>query len=209
MDFQLRILGETEMLIVKRMIPAVAAAMFTLPAYAQMPISAEVVLGNYSHEPEGFSSERDIGFGVRAALQANENIAFEVGYQSFGEASYKEEFSTSSYSERVNLDIDIKALTLGLKASTAVSPSLSLNGRIGLAFWDADIDAGYEVDYYSSYRDEVSEAESSSEDGNDIYFGFGLDYQVAPKVYVSASYTRMDADDYEVSGLQAGVGMRF
>lgn len=202
-------LGETEMLTVKRIIPAVAAAIFTLPAYAQMPLSGEIILGNYSHKPDGFSGDRDIGFGIRAALQANKNIAFEVGYQSFGEASYQDEYYTSSYSVRESLDVDIKAFTLGLKASTAVNPKLSLNGRIGFAFWDADLDANYEIDYSSLYVSDQNITESASEDGSDIYFGFGLDYQVASKVYLSASYMRLDADDYELSGLQAGVGMRF
>lgn len=193
----------------KRIIPAFVAAIFALPVYAGPSASAEILAGHYSHKPDGWDRSTNTGLGIRAAIHANENIALEVGYQRFGKGSWS--YSESSYlgTSSENIDITLNALTLGLKGSKNLNSKLSLNGRLGMAFWDADIDYNYQYDYVSSYIEDDKVTASETEDGHDIYFGIGVDYQITSKLYASASYTQLNADDYKISGFQVGLGMNF
>lgn len=182
----------------KLLLPALTATLLATPALAQSPFSAELLLGNYSHKPEGLSSESDTGFGIRGTFQFHKNFAAEVSYQDAGEADF-DGFILIANGTPAKINADISAITLGIKGSYPVTEQFSLNARAGFALWDADMEL-------SSGGSPVL---SESEDGTDLYLGFGAEYAFNSNVYTGLAYQYIDADYYEVTGFQLSLGYRF
>lgn len=192
-------------------IVAVAAMSFLAPlALAQESASVEVLLGAYSQKAEfdGFSSstENTIGFGVRGGYQFHRHFAIEAAYLHFGEAEWS---YIDDWGDAINEKADLSALSIGIKASYPINGLASIHGRLGLARWDIDYsfaDAGYPEDNFSA-----------SDDGVDLYFGFGGEYNLTQNLYAGVEYSYMKADagfmgesfDYIVSGFQGYIGYRF
>ncbi|RXE98129.1 outer membrane beta-barrel protein, partial [Pseudoalteromonas phenolica] len=92
-----------------------------------------------------------------------------------------------------------------------------VNGRLGIAAWDLKAES---TDSY--YPDKV---EKGSEDGNDLYYGFGFKYLASDNIYLGLEYTvtNMSSDktekdgeftgkvniDYDVSNFAIFVGVNF
>lgn len=194
----------------KKILPLALAAAMTTPAFAQSPFSAEVLLGNYSNKAEfggqSGSSESSTGVGLRGVWTFHPNFAIEGAYQNFGEAKWQEIDAGDLLTEKV----ETSALTLGVKGVYPINERFSLHARIGLAFWDIDVeftDSGFPQDNFSF-----------SDDGNDVYFGLGGEYQINSNFYAGVAYNYLKADisvlgiasvDYTINGVQAYIGYRF
>lgn len=195
----------------KKFFPFAVAALFCAPVVDASPLSGEIILGSYSNKAEfageSSGSESSTGIGLRGVYQFNENVAAEAAWLNFGEAKWQE---VDEWGDLLTDKVTARALTFGIKGIFPVNDKFSLNARLGLALWDIDwkyTDSGWPQDNISF-----------SEDGSDLYFGFGGEFQLTPQVYIGAAYNHLKADisllglvsiDYTINGFQGYVGYRF
>jgi OmpA-OmpF porin, OOP family len=165
-----------------------------ISAAAESNFSGEVLLGIADQKltAEDFStSGDDTSFGVRGAFQLSKNFALEVAYRNNGETSDK---YVDDFGDNINDMLSSTELNLGVKAIIPVSDVFSFNGRLGFSMWDAKVE---ETD--SAFPGETFKA---SDDGNDLYYGVGIQYSISSKVFIGAEYlvTKMEVSDNGVSG---------
>lgn len=170
--------------------------------------AAELMIGFADQSTEianyGSTSGDDISFGLRGVYSFNENIAIEVAFQDYGET---DDTYIDSYGDTINDRISASALTAGVKGSVPIQGGLSLSARIGLSSWDVDI---RETDSASP-----GEVYGGSDDGSDLYYGVGLQFDLNDAVYVGAEYTitemglSIGSADHEVKNLGLFVGYSF
>ena len=67
-----------------------------------------------------------------------------------------------------------------------------------MAFWDA-----------TATISDGSTTLSATNDGEDIYFGFGANYMFSDTSYATVDYLTTDADGSDVSVVSIGIGMMF
>lgn len=153
----------------------------TLPAMAESKFSAELLLGQADQESDvaGFKlgSGDDMSYGIRGSYLANKNIALELAYQNYGETdkSYPEEGGTTSEM------LSSSAITLGVKGILPFDNGFSLHARAGLSVWD------YKVAVTNTAF--LEEGVSLKDDGNDLYYGIGMQYAINPQLSIGAEYT--------------------
>lgn len=184
---------------------------FTTPALAaESKFSAELLLGTADQESEingfGSISGDDTSMGVRGVFTLNENVAFELAFQDYGEMSdsFEDEFG-----DTINDKVSTDAINFGAKGIIPLGNGLSLNGRVGLSLWDTELK---ETD--SSAPGQVF---SADDDGNDLYFGLGAQYAINRQVNIGIEYTMTEMDvsilgisvDHEVKNLSLSVGVAF
>lgn len=111
----------------------------------------------------------NIDKGRRAALgyRLNPQLAMEFGYNNFDHTRRHSGLSS---------DIDLSGYTVGLKGFLPLSDRAELWGSMGLFFWD--------LDHNSS-----SLTDNRFEEGEDIYFGFGINLHLNEQLYAGFGYS--------------------
>jgi len=174
-----------------------------LPVLAESNFSGELLVGRADQKSlvdgYGDTSEADLSLGIRAALKVNPNIAFELAYQDYGTAE--------DSIETISTEVSSSAVNLGIKGIVPFEGGFSLHGRIGLSLWEAEIKAS------------SSGATAKADDnGSDLYYGMGFQYDISPVFVVGLDYAYTDMDvslnrfpnvDHEVKNLSLSLGYKF
>lgn len=173
---------------------AILLASMAMPSFASVDTTAfsgEVLLGYANHDVSGAPySDNVFSYGIRGAYQVNDNFAIEASYQELGEAEDNVADST--------LKVDVSALMLGIKGMYPLQNGFSVVGRLG----------------FSSLTLDLSDSSGSiSDDGTELYFGLGAQYDINEQFYVGAEYSFVSADidpiDYDIGNFVLSAGMRF
>jgi hypothetical protein len=131
--------------------------------------------------------DKDTSFSIAGGVQVNQHVAFEAGYSDFGEAKVSNGFSSASYSA--------DAIQLSVLGLLPLSDKAGLTGRFGIDLWDGTI----------KYTNVPGLGTGSvSEDGTDIYFGFGAYINVVEKAKLYFELQRHDIDDIDVDVVSIG-----
>ena len=160
-------------------------ASLSVPALADNKISAEFLIGNADQKGSiknvGSTSGDDLSFGVRGSYSLNENISLEAAYHNFGQTddSYVDEFG-----DTINDKISSTSINFGVKGIIPLESGFSLFGRIGLSLWDVEFE---ETD--SAFPGEKFKAD---DDGDDIYYGVGVQYSISDQLKIGAEYSVID-----------------
>ena len=193
----------------KTLIIASLVGLSALPAYAEDAFfSAELLLGQATHEFIGDSGD-DISVGIRGAYNFNANFALEGSYQSYGEASW-------DYIDELDDDIgestSASAFNLSVKASLPLE-KFSLYARLGLSFWDLDLEATDSAVPGMVFK--------GGDSGNDLFYGLGAQYAISETMnigieYMEAEYgAEFDGDfdggkaDLELATVGLSLGLKF
>ena len=180
-----------------------------ISAFAENSVSAEVLVGMADQEisNNGASSSGDAtSFGVRSAISLNKNVSAEFSYHNYGET---DDTYIDGFGDTINDQLKTTAFNLGIKAVLPLENGLSLNARLGVSFWDFEYEG---TD--SSFPGQVFKAD---DDGNDLYYGVGAQYDLNTNVYVGAEYTLSKLDvstsgvtaDLDVDNLSLYLGYKF
>lgn len=145
------------------------------------------------------SDDKDNGFRVFAGFGDNENFNFEVGYSDFGEATFDAESDGCCFypAGPVSVEAASTGLDFGLVGRAKISDTLGFLGRVGLLMWEADIDAMV-----------GGSPGSGSEDGNDVFFGFGLELMASEGFSMRGEYTMYSLDDLDIDSLSISLVFR-
>lgn len=129
------------------------------------------------------SAESSTSFGARLGYKFNDYIAAEAGYHQYGEAT---DNYTDEWGDSISDKVKTSSTSIGLKGILPLSDQFSLFARAGYAKWDLDIkstDSSLPGDVFSM-----------KEDGNNAYFGFGLDFNISESVSLGLEYSMLNME---------------
>jgi OOP family OmpA-OmpF porin len=180
-----------------------------LPVMAENNLSAELLFGSANQEfsNNGYSkSGDDLSFGIRGTYSLIENLSIEGAYQIHGKI---DDTYIDGFGDTINETLSSTALSLGLKGILPVDYGISLNARVGVALWDVE---AKETD--SSLPGEIFK---SDDNGNDLYYGFGAQYDINSQVTFGLEYTITNmgistetvSADYDVKNISLSLGYKF
>lgn len=130
--------------------------------------------------------DEDSGFKVYAGKGFTQNFGVEVGWVDLGE------IKASGPGGTATLGVDgFQVAALGM---LPLNPRISLFGKVGVYLWDASASGP---------------GGSLSDDGSDIMFGVGLNWNLARRLDLRVEWEQFDIDGDDVSLLSAGVAFRF
>lgn len=131
------------------------------------------------------------------------SLATEVGYVDFGENTLVAEgndFAVAGDGTRtVNFSAEAESLSVSLIALKELQDDFSVFGRLGVSQWDVSGQLNGQV-FNSSGAQTGFTSQSASEDGTDLYLGFGLEYK-----FIRVGFDRYEVNDSTTNYLYAGV----
>lgn len=185
----------------------------TSGALANNNFSGEFLIGQADQQGStrlGKKEGSDTSLGFRGAYAFNKNIALELAYQDYGDASDK---YVDDFGDNINDTMNTTAINLGVKGTLPFDNGFSLQGRAGLSMWDYELT---ETDSFlpgTTYR--------GGDSGTDLYFGLGAQYNITQRIFIGAEYTMLEFDtklnkDFkgakvktEVDNLSLSIGIHF
>jgi len=190
----------------KKVVFSVLLMSSTLPVIAENNLSAELLLGIADQElsASGYSTASyDTSFGIRGSHSLSENFSVEGIYHSYCEANYT---YTDKFGDTITDKLNPAALSLGIKGILPLNNGVSVNARIGVSFWGAEIK---HTD--SAYPGEIFKSEDS---GTDLYYGIGAQYQVNSQLFIGVEYTKTKmsistevlSDDLDIKNISFSLG---
>ena len=126
--------------------------------------------------------EEDFAFKAFGGYRFHENFATEVDYLDFGEPD--------DDILGIDTEIDLYALALFGVGVLPVSDQFELFAKLGVAYWDAEVDA-------SAFGISVSD----DEDGTDLAYGLGASFAFTDQFAVRAEYEGIDVDGLDAADL--------
>jgi OOP family OmpA-OmpF porin len=127
-----------------------------------------------------FGNDDDTGFRILGGYQINRTFAAELGYGMLYDKG----------------DAEVTAWDLVGVASFPIANKFSVFGKLGFAMWEVK---QRNVPFFGTLKD----------DGTDLTFGVGLQYDVSRNLGVRAQWQRYDTDPEEADALTIGVIYRF
>jgi OOP family OmpA-OmpF porin len=174
---------------VKSSILFIAFSFFAHSAMAQG--YAGIGFGKAEADVAGIDLGDDTGMKIFGGYKFNKNIAFEAAYIDFGEITLTGNGS---------LTLEASGLDFSVVGSFPINQSFELFAKIGMLMWDADA-------IYVNVPGFGSGTES--DDGSDIGYGFGANFNVGSNLAIRASYEMFELDDVDVDLLSAAVIFNF
>jgi len=151
--------------------------------------------------------EDDSGFKLFGGYNFNKNVAIELAYADLGKATLSGNPGDTFVLDGIlfafinsgSLDIEGSLLSLAGVFTHHFNDAFNLYGRLGLASWEADITANVSG----------GPAQSASEDGTDLFLGFGAGWNFAKTWAVKAEYELYSFDEEDVDMLSLNIVKTF
>lgn len=155
-------------------------------------VSASFGSSHLDEDFNGLTIDTDANaFRLVGGFQFGDYFGIEAGYHDFG--SFSETVDFGGFSTRT--DVAASGWTLGGTLGLPLSEQVSLYGRAGVFFWDADVD----IDGFSI---------NVPEDENP-YYGGGAKVDVTSKLSLVGDWTRYELDTTESDVISVGFEFRF
>ncbi len=143
--------------------------------------------------PGELTFDDETAFGFWGGYAFSDNFSVEAGYGNWGD------FSESVFDgiDAYTVSTEISSFNVGIKGLVPLDSGVYLQGKVGMALWDTSTTFS---DGFPGFTD----------DGNDLYFGFGASYLFSDTSYVTVDYLMAELDDdVDVSVVSMGIGMLF
>jgi OOP family OmpA-OmpF porin len=150
----------------------------------------------------GFTSssstdDSDTGWKLFAGYKFMPYLAVEGSYTDLGKASASSVI-TAPVSGSANVEAEASTWAISALGIWPVAPRFELYGRLGFHFWDADVSG-------SGTAGSVSE----SDDGTDLLYGVGANFDITPQLGVRGEWERYELDDSDVDLWSIGLSWGF
>lgn len=147
-----------------------------------------VGIGKTDYDADAISSfDNPMGFDFIVGFDSSPGVAFEIGMVLFGD---------SSDGIPPEFHIEINGLVLSGLFKTNLNPDTELFLQLGLNMWDAE----FSVDGFGAVLED---------DGNDLFYGFGISTKVNEKVSLGARYNSYDIDGDDVTRITVNAQLAF
>ena len=131
--------------------------------------------------------DEDTGFKIFGGYDFNENIGIEGGYTDYGELTASDGITT--------VTAELTAFAISGKGAIPLNDNISVFGKLGVAFWDAEASA--------------SGFGSADADDTDLTYGIGAEFDVNETFGVRGEWERLDADGEDVDLLSISAILKF
>lgn len=145
------------------------------------------------------AEDSDSSFRLFGGIEFNPNFALEAAYVDLGEATADGDSNGCCFwvPGPVTASLAVSGFEVGLLGKLPVSEAFSVYGRLGLLLWDVDVTLG-----------DSSLLLSGSDDGNDIFIGFGAEIAAGGSLVVRGDFLRYAVDDVDVDTLTLSLAFR-
>lgn len=161
---------------------AISGMSSVMAANVGMPFSAGLLVGQASQKPvytsSGTPADRDTAIGVRLGYALSDTWAIEAAYHDNGEA--KGSYIDSS-GDKITDKTNSSSINIGLKKEFVLNEKFSIDGRIGMSFWDWELQ---ETD-----SNDPGSVAKWTDSGNDVYLGAALSYRIDNNLSISMDYS--------------------
>ncbi len=151
----------------------------------QFFVSADVVRSDLDTGVNGID-DTDTSFGIGFGVNLNENFTVQANYQDFGEIS--------GNFEGANVSAEADAFQLSVTGGLPIGERAGVYAEVGIDIWDADLSGP---------------GGSVSDDGTDVFYGFGGYVSLTDNVALKLEYQFHELEDTEIDTLGLGVSFSF
>jgi len=131
--------------------------------------------------------DNPMGFELIIGKKINRNVAFELSYIDFG---------TSENSSTPKQQVDASAITAGALLGGKLGKSTDIFVKLGLQGWDSELS-------------QDGAGVIASNDGTDIFYGFGVMVKATNSISLGARYNIYDFDGDDISMLSVNAQLNF
>ena len=180
----------------KKMLPGLTVAALLLAPLAQADtgvfVGASFGSSHLDNDFSGFNIDTDANaYRIVGGFQFGDFLGIEAGYHNFGE--FSEAIVFSGLSTRTAIAAD--GWTLGGTLGLPLNEQVSLYGRAGVFFWDADVAIdGFSIDVPND---------------ENPYYGGGAKVDITSSLSLVGDWTRYELDDIESDVISVGFEFRF
>lgn len=171
----------------KKIVLGALAASIAMPTLADSNMSLDLMMGeaiqDYRINNDALRSDESLSVGIRSTYSLSQHLGLEFGYMDYGEADLS---YLSSDGEHVRDNVSTTALNVGIKWSTPFRNGVSIHARGGVSYWDMKVE--------STFGDTPSWVAHEKDNGNNMYFGAGAQYELSKNMRVGIEYTVTDID---------------
>lgn len=155
-----------------------AALLWSSASQAEIFVGMAIGQSDIDDSSVGVSlDETDSAWKLYGGMMMTENFGFEAGWSDLGDASSG------------GVDTETEALYAAGVVAVPLAESLSIYGKLGIAFWDQDIN-------------------SNSYDGEDLMYGIGGKYNLTDQFHVRLEWEQYESE-LEASAFFLGGGLQF
>jgi len=133
------------------------------------------------------------GWSAFAGYELGRYVGIRAGYIDFSTFDDVLDFGIPG---TPTIDVDLDGWTLGVDGYLPIGNWFRLTGHVGVIQWDAKV----QIDFAGIDR---------SEDGSDVFYGAGIEFDLAGFLTLGSSYTRYEIADSDVDYAAAHVRYRF
>lgn len=146
--------------------------------------------------------DTDTSHSIGVGYKINEMFSIEGGYLSLGKGSASGTVSGTLYGKSItatglNLSDEVDGYYFGPVVTFPVGETFEVQGKLGVYNWNGDIKGSFTSLTYGGTT-YAGTSISTSHDGSDVYYGFGVAYKVNKNVSLGADWTRFDIDGTDV-----------
>jgi len=178
----------------KNLIALTVAGLFSVNAFAVEPY-LQLNAGQSDFDVSGDHTDTVLGAGI--GFGVSNNLAFEISYNDFGEASEKDILSIGD-----KASVEANAVSLAAVGKLPIDSSFQIFGKLGLDIWNTDF----------SYRDGFVSG-SDSDDGTDLFYGVGASFSITESTDIHIEYQahsfKIAGEDLDVDVVLVGVNFGF
>lgn len=170
------------------MLLAAVATFTSVPFTAQAAFENAPVFATMTGGISDYEGVDDTSFtkGFLIGFTPVRMLDIELGYMDLGEVSLTDDLFGAPTTQ-------VKTFYLAAKPTLTVG-LMDLYARAGFAHWNLDV----------KYN-----GETSSDSGNDLMYGAGIDFHLTDQVTVGVGYTTYEIDDSTVGSLEANATFNF
>ncbi len=143
-------------------------------------------------------NDDDTSYRIGGGFRVNENFAVEGYYVDYGAA--EETYPSPPFGEGT-VTVEATAFLFQAVGLFPVSPAVDLYGKAGLAIWDGEL--------CDDDPDPFFGKQCFDDDGTDLVFGFGGNFDISKQVTLRAEYEMTEFDDLDVTTIMLGLNVAF
>ena len=165
--------------------------------------STEVDFGQLTVGAGTTLDDEDSGYKIYGGYNLSDNFALEGGYVDFGESTLTAptgaQFTLAGVLFPTPTDINMTAIADAFTFAGVGKMDVGIGnifGKLGLAMWDSETTSNIAV-------------LNGTDDGTDLFFGFGIDVGVTEALVARFEYEMYELDDDEVDMMSLGLHVAF
>ena len=151
--------------------------------------------------------DNGLGWRLFGGYNLNKYLGFEIAYVDLNELE-TETTSSSPFVSTTNVAAEVDGFTFAGIGKYPVTETFNIFGKVGAFVWDVEGAASVTIGG-TTLAIPASLSSLLDNDGTDIMFGFGADFELMENVGIRAEWERYEVDNTDIDLVSIGVEYRF